>query len=223
MSFQFRIKICGITRPEDAQAAVQGGADAIGLNFYSRSSRYVFPEIAQEITVAVDPAVLKIGVFVNSTAEQIDQIVQQVGLDAVQLHGDEPPELLGELDPNRPVVRARRLGPAGLVEIAEDLKRCQQHGRCPSAVLLDAAVAGQYGGTGEQLPWDQLREYKSCLRDTPLVLAGGLTPENVSEAIATVQPMAVDVASGVESFPGVKSSEKLRLFLQRAKSAFDSL
>lgn len=219
----FRIKICGITSVEDARAAIAAGTDAVGLNFYEKSSRYLAIDKAKEIS-AVCNEMTRVGVFVNASAEAIHDAVEQVGLDAIQLHGDEPPAFLAELNADLPVIRARRLDAPGLASIAMDLQECEIQGsRRPEAVLLDAASAGQYGGTGHQLPWNDLSDYASYLGETPMILAGGLRPENVAEAIRIVHPNGVDVASGVESEPGVKCPEKMRLFVEAAKSSFESL
>lgn len=221
----FQIKICGIKTLSDAQAAVDAGADALGLNFYEKSPRYVSTEVAAEIAAGIAGAgqggVTLVGVFVNSSAERMNDIASRVGLHALQLHGDEPPALLGELDSRFRIVRARRWSERGLQEVADDLQACaEQGGRRVDAVLLDAAVAGQFGGTGSTLPWAALRDYPQSLGETPLILAGGLNPENVGEAIRQVRPGGVDVASGVESSPGVKDHGKLRALVQAARSAF---
>lgn len=219
----FRIKICGIKTLADAQTAADAGADAIGLNFYEKSPRYVPREIATEIAGAMPDEVTLVGVFVNKSAEQTNDIATTVGLHAIQLHGDEPPSLLGELNRECRIVRARRWGERGLHEVAEDLVACSEiGGRRADAVLLDAAIAGQFGGTGSKLPWIELKDYPQWLGETPLILAGGLNPENVREAIVAVRPGSVDVASGVESSPGVKDREKMRSFIQAARSAFSA-
>ena len=142
----FRIKICGVTSVADAQRAFDAGADAIGLNFYPGSSRFVSVEKARSITTKISSA---IGVFVNSTAAEINQIASEVALQGVQLHGDEPPGLLAEIDPALVLVRAYTLGSHGLAGIAESLNACRRAGRMPAAVLIDAAVEGQFGGTGQ--------------------------------------------------------------------------
>jgi phosphoribosylanthranilate isomerase len=217
----FRIKICGITTLADAQAAVAAGADALGLNFYEPSPRYVAPTLAAEIAQALPGQVTVVGVFVNASADQINSLCDSVGLDAIQLHGDEPPELLREINRNCALIRVRRYGAGGLAKVADDLEACvQRGGRRPDAMLLDADRAGQYGGTGHALPWAELRGHELSLSDTPFVLAGGLTPENVAEAIRTVQPTAVDTASGVEISPGVKDPAKMLSFIAAAQAAF---
>ena len=216
----FQIKICGLKSEADAQVAVEAGADAIGLNFYEESCRCIGIEQAAAIAGSLPKEVMTIGVFVNSPAQQINEIASSVGLDAIQLHGDEPPSILAELSGSHTVLRARRWNGRGGQEITDDLLACAElGGRSPDAVLLDAAVAGQFGGTGNTLPWDKLKEYPQWLGETPLILAGGLNPANVVEAILAVHPHGVDVASGVESSPGIKDHNKIRDFVQAASSA----
>jgi len=217
----FRIKICGITSVEDALLAVEAGAEAIGLNFYEKSSRYLRPEIARQIVAEISSAATPVGLFVNHAAADIEDICRQVGLQTVQLHGDEPTEFIGQLDREYNIVRARRFSENGLGEVREGLQACADRaGFLPAAILLDAESPGQYGGTGKTISWAGLTDYRDCLHGIPLILAGGLTPENVAEAIRTVRPHGVDVASGVESSPGVKDKEKMRAFVAAAKSAF---
>jgi len=216
----FQIKICGVTTPDNALAATRAGADMIGLNFYSASSRYVAPDEARTIAAVVPKTT---GVFVNATADEINRIAEQVGLDWVQLHGDEPPELLADIRADLPIIRVRCLEGRGLAAVAEDLESCRENGRSPTAVLIDATVAGEYGGTGKVADWSALRDYQKCLGEMPLILAGGLHAGNVTEAILAVRPFAVDTASGVESLPGVKDAGKLRSFIQAAQIAFDEI
>jgi len=217
----FRIKICGLTSTDDALAAVNFGADAIGLNFYPKSARYIEPGKAKEITQAISKTATPIGLFVNSTAEEIHKICTQVGLQVVQIHGDEPPEFLSQIDNSLDVIRARRFSGDVLEKVAGDLRACSDlAGTSPDAVLLDAESPGQYGGTGESLAWEKIADWPERLGGTPMILAGGLTPENVAEAIRTARPHGVDVASGVESSPGVKDLEKMRKFVKQAKAAF---
>jgi phosphoribosylanthranilate isomerase len=158
-------------------------------------------------------------VFVNSPPETIESIATAIGLKAVQLHGDEPPEAIAALS-SRPTILARRLGDHGVAGLAEDLAACRAAGRLPDAVLVDAISPGRYGGTGETVSWATLADYRNWLADVPLILAGGLTPENVAEAIRVVRPFGVDVASGVESSPGVKDHDKIRRFVEAAREAF---
>ncbi len=215
----FRIKICGITNVEDAQAAAVAGADAIGLNFYEPSPRYIDSELARQIAVGVGDAIAKVGVFVGAPASKILETFESVGLDWIQLHGDEPPELLAELG-ERPVIKAMACRAGGLGPVAEYLDRCRVLDRLPRAVLVDAYTPGQHGGTGEVVDWDRLADWREALGGVPLVLAGGLTPENVDRAIATVRPRAVDTASGVESSPGRKDEVLVAAFVVTASAEF---
>jgi len=216
----FQIKICGVTSRDDAREAVSAGADAIGLNFYAGSPRCLTAAQAKKIAGTVPNPV---GVFVNASAERIEQIADEVGLDWVQLHGDEPPELLADIGKQYKIVRAVRLDEQGVGRIAEDLDACRAAGRGPDAVLVDAAAPGQYGGTGRTVRWTELSDYRRWLSDVPLILAGGLTAENVAEAIRKVRPAAVDVASGVERSAGVKHPDKVRAFVTAASGAFSRL
>jgi phosphoribosylanthranilate isomerase len=237
----FRIKICGITTIRDALTAVDAGADAIGLNFYDQSPRHVTTKDAAAICNAFRvvnitrtgyedvPSQVVVGVFVNHSFEQIESAAS-TGIGAIQLHGDEPPELVARFPPQPPaalrsvqwgVIRARRIGDAGVASVAEDLELCDRAGRRPDAVLVDAFTPGHYGGTGETVSWVGLADHRRWLGDTPLILAGGLTPDNVAEAIRIVRPAAVDVASGVESAPGKKDAAKMRDFIAAARAAFD--
>ena len=228
----FRIKICGITRAPDCIEAINAGADAIGLNFYQESSRFVDDEAFEQLQsflfardslqFVLNRRIETIGVFVNETTERIAEIAAELRLSGIQLHGDEPPEFLASL-PTLPIVRARRMDDRGVAAIADDLRACQAAGRLPDAVLVDAMTPGRYGGTGETLSWAGLADYRTWLGDAPLILAGGLTPENVADAIRTVRPAGVDVASGVESSPGVKNHAKMHRFIDAAKAAFESL
>lgn len=218
----FRIKICGITSVEDAQLVVDAGGDALGLNFYPESKRYISDELASEIVDVVHGAISNIGLFVNESAERIAKLVDDLRLGGIQLHGDEPPEFLSTLS-HSPLLRARRMDERGLAAIADDLAACRAAGRLPDAVLVDAAAPGQYGGTGQTVSWADLVDFRQTLGEVPLILAGGLTPENVAEAIRTVRPDGVDVASGVESAPGVKDPAKVRKFVEQAKMAFEAV
>lgn len=219
MPAPFRIKICGITSVEDALAAVEAGADALGLNFYPQSSRFVTADAAAKIAAAAKRRVKLVGVFVNATAEEIQAAVSAGELDAVQLHGDESPEFVGRMKAaHSQVLRAFRVRGDSLGEVEVYLRATK-----PDAVLLDAYDPKAYGGTGKRLDWDLVRRERSAALGLPIILAGGLTAENVAEAIETARPDAVDVAGGVESAPGRKDAEKVRRFVAAAQKAFDRL
>ncbi len=225
----FRTKICGVTRPTDARAIAAAGADAMGLNFYPRSPRYVTTEQAAQVTAALpDDRVLRVGVFVNESVDAILRSVEAARLSAVQLHGDESPEIVAALK-LVPVIRAFRLKKNGSEEILEFIRACQS--RHPlAAILVDASVPGQFGGTGVQADWNEvvrlatgLRDPKlsQCGRNRPgLILAGGLTPDNIDQAIEQTRPDGVDTASGVEDAPGIKNAQAVARFVKRAHAAF---
>jgi phosphoribosylanthranilate isomerase len=199
------VKICGITRPEDAELACRLGASAIGVNFWRGSKRFVEEGRAREILAAVASPVLKVGVFVNPTRAEVDERLSRLGLDLVQLHGDEPPADWASFPADR-LVRAIRVADQASLSAAE--------GWHPRFFLYDAASTG-YGGSGRLAPWEMVA--RSGRR--PFLLAGGLSPENVAAAIAAVRPDGVDVASGVESSPGSKDKAKLAAFIGNALRA----
>jgi phosphoribosylanthranilate isomerase len=219
----FRIKICGITTLDDARAACDAGADAIGLNFFSKSSRFVAPETARQIARALPSNLLKVGVFVNRSAADISQTVERVGLNCVQLHGAEQPDLIGQLPAAVPIVRAWQSSRDKLETLVIHLALCRLSARMPDAILLDASSQRDFGGTGQVADWQAIVDYRSVLGDIPLILAGGLTPENVAGAIAMVRPAGVDVASGVEREPGRKRASLMIDFVEAARAAFDRL
>jgi len=202
-----RVKICGITNVRDARAAARLGADALGFNFFKGSVRYVRPARAKAIVAALPPFVSKVGVFVDEDPEIINEICQVCGLDAAQLHGDETPRYVEAV---RGVDRIKAIR----VATARDVARCRRYRA--EAFLLDAQVPGKPGGTGESFNWELAREARQF---GPIILAGGLTPENVEEAIETASPYAVDVASGVEVEPGKKDKRAMSEFILRAKGA----
>jgi len=218
----FRIKICGITNIDDALVAADAGADAIGFNFFRKSRRFIVPEAALEITAKLPPGVMKVGVFVNLQPSEITAIANRVGLDCIQLHGDEPPELLAALPRNLQVIRAHRFGQQAFAPLLSYLEECRAVGRSPDAVLIDADSGTEFGGTGRTADWEQIAAHRAELGALSLILAGGLTPQNVSEAIANVHPTAVDVASGVELQPGIKDHELVRRFVTAARQSFET-
>jgi phosphoribosylanthranilate isomerase len=204
-----RIKICGITNLEDARMAVDAGADALGFVFVATSPRAVSPRHVAEIARNLPARILRVGVFVNAAPTTILQTVSACRLDAVQLHGDESPEFCDAMAPF-PVWKAFR------VRGREALQQLAPYRDVTAAWLLDSFVEGQPGGTGATFNWDLAREAQRLAH--PVVLAGGLTPENVAEAVRQVGPAAVDVSSGVEGSPGRKDAEKVRRFIAAARS-----
>jgi phosphoribosylanthranilate isomerase len=221
----FRIKICGVTNVADALAAADAGADAVGLNFYRGSKRCISVAEAKAIAEAVTHEINRIGVFVNATADEIRETCKDARIRGIQLHGDEPPEFLGELNRDLDIVRARRLDDRGTNAIVEDVEACcKLAGFGPDAILVDAAVPDSFGGTGHPVDWRQLTNRQDeWWNRYPLILAGGLTPANVAQAIRVVRPHGVDVASGVESSPGKKDHAKVRDFVAAAREAFSKL
>jgi phosphoribosylanthranilate isomerase len=217
----FRIKICGITSVDDALLVARAGADAIGLNFYPRSPRYVSFDTARQIVAALPKEVVKVGLFINVPPAEVCRTYTDLSLDLIQLHGDEPPEYLAQLG-NRPVMRAFRVKPGDLHPITEYLARCRGLKVEPKLTLLDSLVPGEYGGTGKTTDWSTAREYAAQSGLPPLVLAGGLTPDNVAKAIAAVRPAAVDTASGVEASPGRKDAAAVEAFVRAARGVFSA-
>jgi phosphoribosylanthranilate isomerase len=201
-----RVKICGVTTVGDALHAAACGADALGFVFFAGSPRCVTPAQARAISEELPPFVTRVGLFVNETPERIRAIAGECGLDAIQLHGDEPPEFCREL-PLR-VIKALRIRDAASLAGHESFQ--------VSALLLDAWVGGAYGGTGLAFNWELAT---GVARQRPVILAGGLTPANVAEAVRQVRPYGVDVSSGVESGPGKKDPEKVAQFIRMAREA----
>ena len=201
-----RVKICGITTATDAQLAAGAGADALGFIFYRESARYVAPEIAAAIISELPPFVTPVGVFVNSTAEEVNAVVRMTRVRAIQLHGDESPEFCTGFD--LPVIKALRVRDAATIAAAREFNT--------AALLLDSYVPGQLGGTGAKFNWDLAVEAKALGK--PIILAGGLTPDNVRDATMKVQPYGLDVSSGVEFQPGRKYPKRVQEFIYRAKT-----
>lgn len=210
-----RIKICGITRPADALQAAQLGADALGLNFFPGTKRCISRETARAILQQLPPFVEPVGLFVNQPLADVVRWAEDFALlHTFQIHADAPEPIPDS--PLRWIVAFAVKDQQSLAVIDTYLDHCRQQGRLPDAVLVDAHAPGLYGGTGRVAPWEMLAGYRPLV---PLVLAGGLTPDNVAQAIRTVRPYAVDVASGVESSPGVKDAEKMRRFIDQAREA----
>jgi len=214
----FRIKICGVTRPEDAAHAVACGAEAIGINFFPGSPRFVPADRAREIVEAVADRAEVVGVFVNEAPETILALCGRLGIRRVQLHGNEPPGDASRI----PLWRIKAVHADRTADLPALLAYpCE-------AFLLDAGGGGIYGGTGRELAWGELGDRLPGIADArgpgagrkPWLLAGGLSPENVERAIVSARPFGVDVASGVESSPGRKDPEKVKTFIERAKAGF---
>lgn len=202
-----RSKICGITRIEDALAAVDAGADAIGLVFYAKSPRAVSVQQARTIIAALPPFVTTVGLFVDASRCELGEILDAVPLDLLQFHGDETPAACDGF--HRPYIKALRVKPGD--DIAAQVALYKN----ASGVLLDTYVPGIPGGTGEAFDWSLVPAQLS----KPVILAGGLTVENVAQAITQVRPYAVDVSGGVESAKGIKDAAKINAFMQAVRRA----
>ena len=199
-----RVKICGNVTLKDTMAAVEAGADAVGFVFYARSPRVVGPKAVAAIVSHLPPFVTPVGLFVNEKPEVVRQIASDCGIRLVQLHGEESPQYCAEL--KLPVLKGIR------VRTREDVANLSAYR--VDAILLDAYVEGMAGGTGTTFDWSLAVEAKAW---GPIILAGGLTPDNVAEAISRVRPYGVDVSSGVESSPGVKDHAKVKAFVETVK------
>ncbi len=226
------IKICGITNTEDAEIVAQSGADAIGLNFYAPSKRFVTAGIASDIRKQLGNRVELVGVFVNSTAEEVARVANLVSLNTVQFHGDESVEAIvrfHKLAEHIAIIRAFRVAPDAFPEVDRAILELADAGVPLKAVLVDAYKPGEYGGTGHQIAPELVRDWfagsiaegKAESARPPIILAGGLTPENVAASARIANQWGVDTASGVETSPGRKSELKTRLFVQEARAAVD--
>lgn len=205
MTSYIHIKICGITNPADALAAERLGADALGFIFYPKSPRYVSPDDARAVCRKLSPFIARVGVFVNRNEDFITETVARCGLSAVQLSGDEPRDFLA--DAPFPVLRAVR------VREKKDLETLCAY-PADSTFVLDTSIPGSYGGTGVPFDWDILGDGIDPYR---IIIAGGLTPENVSGALSRFRPYGVDVASGVEKSPGTKDHAAIRRFVRTVR------
>nr|CRH06203.1 N-(5'-phosphoribosyl)anthranilate isomerase [Candidatus Magnetococcus massalia] len=201
-----KIKICGITRPEDGWAAHEAGADALGMVFYAKSSRAVTAEQVAQWRGELPPLVTVVGLFVNADPDTVRRTIEMCALDRVQLHGDETPEGAAQFGARS--FKALRVAEAGDLSAAETYSGC--------GLLLDAKVKGAYGGTGASFDWSLLSSWQS---PKPLLLAGGLNPDNVADAVRQVRPYGVDVSSGVEASPGIKDVVKMQRFCAEVRRA----
>jgi phosphoribosylanthranilate isomerase len=201
------VKICGITNETDALAAAEAGTDALGLMFYEKSPRHVATKTAAAISRVLPPFVIKVGVFVNAPEELVLRAIGECGLNILQFHGDETPEYCSQF----PMMTIK----AFRIQDTESLKALPDYPT--DAWLLDACVAEKLGGTGDKFNWDLAVDAQKLGK--PIFLAGGLTPENVTEAVRRVRPYAVDVSSGVEASPGKKDLQKMKAFVRAAKAA----
>lgn len=202
-----RIKICGITRIEDALAAARLGADAIGLVFWPQSARSITPAKAREIVAALPPFISTVGVYVDPEAEWVEETASVAGLNLLQFHGDESPEFGSQF--SLPYIKAVR------VRAGVDLLQYATRYSSARGLLLDTYVEGTPGGTGDAFNWSLIPQRLPL----PLILSGGLHPGNVTTAIKQVQPWAVDVSSGVEAAKGIKDAEKIAAFMQGVRNS----
>lgn len=200
-----RVKICGITREADVVAAVAAGVDAVGLVFYPKSSRYIEPATAARLVSRLPPFVTPVGLFMDADADQVREVLRQVRIDVLQFHGIEPAAYCRGF--GRPYMKAIGVG-AG-----EDVSTLAEAYPDASALLLDGHAHGQAGGTGRSFDWRRVpRDFAQ-----PVVLAGGLKPDNIAEAVRMVRPYAVDVSSGVEAAPGIKDAGLIEAFMSEVR------
>lgn len=202
-----RIKVCGITNPQDACVVADCGADAVGLVFYDKSPRAVTITQAHQILISLPPFVSSVGLFVNASAAEVEATLTALPLDLLQFHGEETEDYCMSF--SRPYFKALKVNPA--MDIAAEVSRYPN----AKAILLDAWHPDLAGGTGQKFDWDLLHQLD---QEKPLILAGGLNVENVAEAIRTVKPYAVDVSSGVEASPGQKSKDAIKQFVEEVNS-----
>ncbi len=211
MTARVRVKICGITNPDDAHAAIDAGADALGFNLWPGSKRHIALDEHAEWIAALPPFATRVAVLVNAPLDEARRVAEHPAIDLVQFHGDESADYLAEFSKlGRPFIQAIRL--------ADTTQSVREDSPPTRALLIDAAVPGAYGGTGRTIDFALARAFVARHRKSSVILAGGLTPENVRAAIDDVQPFAVDVAGGVESAPGRKDSAKLRAFVAAVRS-----
>jgi phosphoribosylanthranilate isomerase len=205
------VKVCGITSYEDAAMVLDHGVDALGFNFFPRSPRYISPMAARKIIECLPPLTVNVGLFVNTPPEDVAEMARVAGVQVIQLHGDESPEYCRKLW-DWPLIKAVRIG-SGPIEAS-----LQEYP--VRAFLLDSKDDVLFGGTGTSFDWSRALDIKNI---RPVILAGGLQPDTVGEAIRTAIPYAVDVCSGVERAPGKKDAKKLRIFMSEVRNGIDSL
>ncbi len=205
-----KVKVCGITNLNDALSACHSGADAVGFILYPKSKRFIKAKEVRKITSQLPPFLTKVGVFVNEDPRDVLEILSYAHLDFAQLHGDETPEECDYVGANR-VIKVFRL------KSEEEVEKIRPYVGKVRAILLDTYDSKVYGGTGKPFDWKVALRVREEFPELPLILSGGLTPENVKRAVETVKPYAVDVSSGVEAEPGVKDGEKVRAFVRNAK------
>ena len=213
------VKICGVRDLATLRQVIAAGAQAVGLNFYAASPRSVTVDVARALSREGADEIERVGLFVNHPVEWVLATARDCQLDTVQLHGDETVAEIAAVAREFPVIRAFRVGAAGLGPVADELARLDAAGVRLRGALVDAEVAGAYGGTGQRAPWEVLSTGWDRTHWPPLILAGGLTCENVAEAIAAVHPWGVDVAGGVESGKACKDPARVREFVVRAHGA----
>lgn len=207
-----KVKICGLSEPKTLTAALENGADFIGFVFYEPSPRHIEIEVAKYLANFIPDDVQTVGLFVNPTNEQLSEVLNDIPLNMIQLHGNETPERVSEIKKkfNLPIMKAIP------VSSKDDLDQANQYENVADWLLFDAKGEKLPGGNGIAFDWDILKNYKGS---KPWMLAGGLTPDNITEALALLSPDAVDVSSGVESDKGIKDVHKIRSFLQAGKKA----
>lgn len=205
-----RVKICGLTTPEDAAAAIEFGADALGFNFFTGSKRYLPIDVSRDWIEALPAEIPKIAVLVNPRWDEAVTAAKLPGITALQLHGAETPDFCRQLAEHG--IRFAKAWPVTTVDSVKNLPSLSTR-----TVLLDSSHAGEFGGSGQSFPWQIARDFVAANPHLRVILAGGLTPENVAEAVATVRPFAVDVTSGVESSAGRKDHGRLRAFIAAAR------
>lgn len=208
-----KIKVCGLTNVADALDAARLGVEALGLNFYPPSPRFVSEDVAAQIVRELPPFVEPVGLFVNEPLDRIQATMIRLGLRTFQVHGDRREPCALSL---RMIAAFAIVDRGSLAIIKRFVEECREQDCLPAAILVDAHVPGLHGGTGKVAPWDLLAELQL---DVPIILAGGLTPDNVADAVRQVRPYAVDVASGVESSPGKKDLDKMKRFVDHVRNA----